>query len=136
MAKVVKQPMVSVLKEYYVFDPSIKKLATVPVVTRGDNRVVLMTEQQAQFFIDQGAIGDKPLSELSETHRDVIHQISKGRIHRDNDQLPERADVKKNMPRGPQGRSEPQENKAALRGAARAGFSPPPNEAVRKEREK
>jgi hypothetical protein len=56
------------LREYHIYDPSVGETLGigVPVITLSNGqRVVRLTEQQARYWIDQGVIGEKPLSEQS-----------------------------------------------------------------------
>lgn len=130
-----KQPLVRKMRDYFVYDPALKELGTVPVVTRGDARVVVMTKEQAAYWLDHLVIGEKPLGDVSDEHRDMMHQVSHGRINRDDDKLAESAPETKSKQQGPRGRGRVEDEKAALRGAARSGFSPPTDQAKRKDLE-
>ena len=63
-------------KEYYVLDQRVgSELAGVKVTTRDNDRVVVMSPAQAQYFVDQGTIGEKPLSKMSATEQEAIKQM-------------------------------------------------------------
>lgn len=66
-------------KEYHVYDNSMKMVGDVAVEDRGDgSRVVRLNMGQAQYLIDQGAIGLVPLAEMSEESK-AMHEQFRGR---------------------------------------------------------
>jgi hypothetical protein len=75
MAQVAKPPA----RDYYVLDPRIgDELAPgIKVVTRERNRVVRLAPQQAQYFLDNGVIGDKPYGEHSDDEKEVLAQVTR-----------------------------------------------------------
>jgi hypothetical protein len=66
-------------RDYYVLDPRIgDELAPgIKVVTRESNRVVRLAPQQAQYFLDNGVIGDKPYGEHSDDEKEVLAQVTR-----------------------------------------------------------
>lgn len=67
-------------RDYHVYNTALNEVGRHPVVSREDARVVVMTRTQAQYWLDQGIIGEKPLADLSSDHLDHLNQISGGRI--------------------------------------------------------
>jgi hypothetical protein len=56
------------IREYHIYDPNIGETLGigVPVIVLSNGqRVVRLTEQQARYWLHQGTIGEKPLSEQS-----------------------------------------------------------------------
>lgn len=52
------------VREYLVYVPGLNSVGEVPVKENAaGDRVVLMTPAQAQYWVDQAAIGLKPLSD-------------------------------------------------------------------------
>jgi hypothetical protein len=52
-------PTRELLKEYYIHDRSIgSELGGAPVKARNKDRVVMLLPSQAEYWLDQGAIGD------------------------------------------------------------------------------
>jgi hypothetical protein len=69
------------LKTYYVYDPAIRKeLGQMKVLVKDDQKVILMTSEQAGYWVAAGVIGLKPISEMSESERNHIHQLTGGRV--------------------------------------------------------
>jgi hypothetical protein len=52
--------MVEPLREFYVRTAGVKEVGGRPVKMRGQDRVVLLTAAQAEYWLDQGAIGQSP----------------------------------------------------------------------------
>lgn len=71
------------LRTYYIYSPTVgKELGAVPVVDapaagKGE-RVVVLAPAQAQFWIDQGIIGDKPRGQLSPETKATFAQLHGG----------------------------------------------------------
>lgn len=72
------------VREYHVYDVKLKTIGGTPIIKKEDGTaVVLLTREQARFFIDQAIIGEKPFAELGEEHRELLHQFTAGRVARD-----------------------------------------------------
>jgi hypothetical protein len=66
----------SAARQYYVLDPHVGAyLGGVSVEASGSGRVVRMSPAQAQYFVDHGTIGERPMSELSAAEQEVIRQM-------------------------------------------------------------
>jgi hypothetical protein len=52
--------MVEPLREFYVRVPGVKEIGGRPVKMRDQDRVVLLTAAQAEYWLDQGAISQSP----------------------------------------------------------------------------
>jgi hypothetical protein len=70
------------LHEYYIYDPGVKEdLGGMRVVINKDGeRVVLLTDSQAGYWVASGVIGRIPLSKVSVNKRTQIHQSTGGRV--------------------------------------------------------
>ena len=81
MARRPVTPLRAELKTYYIFDAGVKDvLGGVKVKQIGDQRTVQLTAQQAQYWIQVGAIGEQPLAAASPELRTHLNQVSGGRI--------------------------------------------------------
>jgi hypothetical protein len=104
------------LRTYYIYGPTVgKELGGVPVVDtpaagKGE-RVVVLAPAQAQFWIDQGIIGDKPRGQLSSETKATFAQLHGGE-HPDDEKAKgkQRAEAEEEQPQ------------AAARPAARKKF--------------
>jgi hypothetical protein len=66
----------SAARQYYVLDPHVGEyVGGVKVEPSGSERVVRMSSVQAQYFVDHGTIGEKPLSELSASEQELLKQM-------------------------------------------------------------
>lgn len=73
--------MAETLLKYYVYDRTVKEqLAGVNVRSDDHGRYVRMTLKQAQYWLDQGTIGLKPISALSSTRQGTLNQLSGGKL--------------------------------------------------------
>jgi hypothetical protein len=82
MAKRPVMPPKALLREYYIYDPGTRDtIGGFRVINnkQGD-RVVLMTDLQAGYWVSAGVIGRIKLSDVSNTVRNNLHQMSGGRI--------------------------------------------------------
>jgi hypothetical protein len=80
------------LQKFYIYDPAVTPGDEFGghIVRKDDKGVhVLIVSQQAQYWIDQGLLGQKPLGELSDTAKAFLKQITRGRSE-DNDTDPTR----------------------------------------------
>lgn len=66
-----------IAREYHVYDARMTDVAGVPVTGPDSNgvRIVKLTTQQAQYLIDQGAIGLIPERDLSDAAFEVLSQM-------------------------------------------------------------
>jgi hypothetical protein len=87
-----------ILQKFYVYDPNVPdELGGLRVLSDKDDKGndkegtkhVLAISQQVQYWIDQGLVGDKPVGEISEAHKKLLAQITRGRSE-DNDTAPKR----------------------------------------------
>lgn len=60
----------------YVYDNHATQIGGKPVIDMDGERVVLLSNSEAQFFIDQAAIGDKPLEQRSARATEIIEQAT------------------------------------------------------------
>ena len=60
----------------YVYDEKATLIGGKPVFEQDGERVVLLSDREAQFYLDQAAIGDKPLSRRSARAVEVIEQAT------------------------------------------------------------
>lgn len=91
-----KQP--KILQKYYIYDPNTSDtLGGLRVLDETDDkgnvkegtRHVLAIPLQVQYWIDQGLLGDKPVGEISASHKKLLAQVTRGRSE-DNDKTPPR----------------------------------------------
>lgn len=82
-----KQPLQQRLRDYHVYDQSLRILGSHPIVSRGEARIAVLTKAQAQYWLDQGIIGEQPFAELNDNHRDLLHQFTKGRVAKDGSEV-------------------------------------------------
>ena len=96
MASMVRQPRI--LQKFYVYDPNVPDvLGGLRILEETDDKGnakegtkhVLAVQQQVQYWIDQGLLGEKPVGEISESHKKLLKQITRGRSE-DNDATPAR----------------------------------------------
>jgi hypothetical protein len=52
-------------QKYYVADPRLKTISGTNVVEQGDDRTVLLSAADAQYYLDQGVISRAPLDAQS-----------------------------------------------------------------------
>jgi hypothetical protein len=96
MAQMINTPRI--LNKFYIYDPNVsdtfgglrvlQEKDDKGNVKEGTNHVLAVT-QQMQYWIDQGLAGDKPVGEISATHKKLLAQITRGRSE-DNDKRPGR----------------------------------------------
>lgn len=91
------QPLKQTLSEFHVYDHSLKTLGPIPIVNKGEHRVVLLTREQAAHFIELGAIGRKPFHELSDAGKKLLHQFSGGRITKSHEEAAKKREAAKAM---------------------------------------
>jgi hypothetical protein len=96
MASMVRTPRI--LNKFYVYDPNVSDtLGGLTVMhdkddkgnVKDNTKHVLAVPQQIQYWIDQGLMGEKPLSEISDKKKKMLEQITRGRSE-DNDATPKR----------------------------------------------
>ena len=96
MNSMIRQPRI--LQKFYVYDPNVPDLlGGLRVLQDTDDKGnvkdgtkhVLAVTQQVQWWIDQGLLGEKPVGEISESHKKLLAQITRGRSE-DNDAVPPR----------------------------------------------
>jgi hypothetical protein len=96
MASIVRSPRI--LQKFYVYDPNVPDtLGGLRVLEDKDDKGnvkenskhVLAVLQQVQYWVDQGLMGEKPVGEISEAHKKLLKQITRGRSE-DNDATPAR----------------------------------------------
>lgn len=77
MALKKKNTIKQLVREYHVYDNRMTDVAGVPVSGPDSNgvRIVKLTAQQAQYLIDQGAIGLTPQRDLSDDAFEVLSQM-------------------------------------------------------------
>jgi hypothetical protein len=74
-----RQPALT--RKYYVFDDNVQRyLGGFPVKQEGNYRVVVLTEEQAQYWMKTGTVGKTPLDTIHGEARRQLHQLSGGRI--------------------------------------------------------
>lgn len=87
-----------ILQKFYIYDPNVgDELGGLRVMDEKDQkgnvregrRHVMAVMQQVQYWIDQGLVGDKPVGEISDKHRKLLEQITRGRS-KNNDEDPKR----------------------------------------------
>lgn len=87
-----------ILNKYYIYDPNVRdELGGLRVMQEKDNDGnvtegrdhVLAVQQQVQWWIDQGLLGEKPAGELSDKAKKLLAQITRGRSE-NNDEEPKR----------------------------------------------
>jgi hypothetical protein len=92
----VKQP--KILQKFYIYDPNVPDtLGGLRVLSERDDkgndkentRHVLAVPQQVQYWVDQGLLGEKPVGEISESHKKLLAQVTRGRSE-DNEKEPAR----------------------------------------------
>lgn len=66
-------PLAPTRKRFYVFDNDAKTIGGVKVQDDGD-RFVVMTEDEAQYYLDQGHLGEKPKEKLSQKAQVAVAQ--------------------------------------------------------------
>ena len=93
----IRQPRI--LNKFYIYDPNAPDLlGGLRVMEEKDDkgnvkegrRHVLAVQQQVQYWIDQGLMGEKPVGEISGAHKKLLTQLTRGRSE-DNDVEPSRA---------------------------------------------
>ena len=96
MAAMVRTPRI--LQKFYLYDPNVSDtFGGLRVLQdrddkgnpKDDTNHVLAVTQQVQYWIDQGLVGEKPVGEISESHKKLLGQITRGRSE-DNDARPGR----------------------------------------------
>ena len=96
MAGMIRTPRI--LQKFYVYDPNVSDtLGGLRVLDDKDDkgnvkdgtRHVLAVAQQVQYWIDQGLMGEKPVGEISASHKKLLAQVTRGRSE-DNDKTPTR----------------------------------------------
>jgi len=82
----IRQPRV--LHKFYIYDPGVADtLGGLTVLDEKDDkgnvkentRHVLAVQQQVQYWIDQGLMGDKPFGEIGDKNKKLVAQITRGR---------------------------------------------------------
>jgi len=53
------------IEEFYVYDSTVENLGGQVPVDRDGDRIVRLTQAQAQYLLDQGVLGTKPLEKKS-----------------------------------------------------------------------
>jgi len=96
MASMVRTPRI--LQKFYVYDPNVSDtFGGLRVLQdrddkgnpKDDTNHVLAVTQQVQYWIDQGMIGEKPVGQISDAHKKLLAQVTRGRSE-DNDKRPGR----------------------------------------------
>jgi hypothetical protein len=96
MASIVRHPRI--LQKFYVYDPNVSDtLGGLRVLqdkddkgnAKDDTNHVLAVSQQVQYWVDQGLMGEKPVGEISASHKKLLAQVTRGRSE-DNDADPKR----------------------------------------------
>jgi hypothetical protein len=71
-------------RKYYIYHPGVgRKLGGFPVryEDSGESlRYVMLTADQAAYWMASGTVGEKPLAQLTETERHNVHQLTGGRV--------------------------------------------------------
>jgi hypothetical protein len=79
-----------VLYPYYIYDPNVPDtLGGLQVKENDKGKFVLATSQMVQYWVDQGLLGEKPVGEISDAHKKLLKQVTRGRSE-DNDKDPKR----------------------------------------------
>jgi hypothetical protein len=87
-----------ILQKFYVYDPNVSDLlGGLRVIDERDDkgnakegtRHVLAVQQQVQWWIDQGLLGEKPVGQIGDKGKKLLAQITRGRSE-DNDAEPAR----------------------------------------------
>ena len=77
-----------ILQKFYVYDPGVADtLGGLQVMQERDDkgnakegtRHVLAVQQQVQYWIDQGLMGDKPVGEIGDKTKKLLAQVTRGR---------------------------------------------------------
>jgi hypothetical protein len=74
--------MAQALQPFYIYDPNVgSELGGLKVLAddKGDNKYVLATLPMIQYWIDQGLVGMKKAGEISDAHKQLLKQITRGR---------------------------------------------------------
>lgn len=96
ISRMIKTPRI--VQKFYVYDPNVRdELGGLRVHSEKDDkghvkdgtRHVLAVTQQVQYWLDQGMLGEKPLSEISGSVKKLLAQVTRGRSV-DNDADPKR----------------------------------------------
>jgi hypothetical protein len=80
------------MQKYYIYDPAVNpgdELGGLRVKKDDKGTHVLASIIQIRYWIDQGLLGEKPVSELSSAAKNLLKQITRGRSE-DNDTDPKR----------------------------------------------
>lgn len=64
------------VKPWYVYDDTAVLVGGTIITEKDGHRVVLMTENQAKFYLDQGTLGVKPFERLSARATDAVEQAT------------------------------------------------------------
>jgi len=92
----VKQPRI--LQKFYIYDPNVPDtFGGLRVLSDRDDKGVdkentkhvLAVPQQVQYWVDQGLAGEKPVGQISASHKKLLAQLTRGRSE-DNDKTPPR----------------------------------------------
>jgi len=92
----IRQPRI--LHKFYIYDPGVTDtLGGLTVMhdkddkgnVKEDTKHVLAVQQQVQYWIDQGLMGDKPVGQIGDKNKKLLAQITRGRSE-DNDAEPKR----------------------------------------------
>jgi hypothetical protein len=69
-------------RPYYVYDPGVKDTLGTAKVSEDDQgrKIVNFSREEAKYFLEQMAIGVKPVEELADKTRNALHQMSGGRV--------------------------------------------------------
>jgi hypothetical protein len=77
-----------VLQKYFVYDPGVHagdELGGMRVHDSDEGLHVLASPMQMQYWIDQGLLGTSTLDKLSDGHKKLLGQITRGRSESDDD---------------------------------------------------
>ena len=81
MALARKRPIPWALTKYYIYDPGVKdELGGFKVKRDGADAFVMLTKEQAAYFLPLGTVGLKTLKELNEMERKNVHEVLGGRV--------------------------------------------------------
>ena len=75
------------MQPFYIYDPNVgDELGGMRVRQDKDgNKHVLATVPQIQYWLDQGLLGDKPLGQISGPQKELLNQITRGRLENNED---------------------------------------------------
>jgi hypothetical protein len=75
-----------ILQKFYIYDPSVNagdEFGRLRVLEDDNGKHVLAPPLTMQYWIDQGLAGNDPLNSLSDNHKKLLAQVTRGRSESD-----------------------------------------------------